>query len=135
MNRCRLKTYLDSATEQLVDHRRRKQMYISAIYDFYIAILDYMSIKHLCPILEGIFHFCLSLLEILVKTEKKKCLTMVHSRFLHPYYVVCKKKNKQRQESVQFKFKMLVQENVATDLKQLFTICLLFQPMCLKHGG
>lgn len=41
--------------EQLVDHSRRKQMYISAIYDAYIAILDYKSIKHLCPILQDIF--------------------------------------------------------------------------------
>lgn len=101
-------------------------MYISTIYDAYIAILDYKFIKHLCPILQGTFLFFFFWFFLVQNTLKKKKKTLCHSlnlnysNFCIPT-AVCKKKTKKKTQKLPktgfyaryFNSKMLVQENVA----------------------
>ena len=109
--------------KELVDHSWRKQMYISTIYDAYIAILDYKFIKHLCPILQGTFFFFFWFF-LVQNTFKKKKTIMPSFKFYSNFCIStakCKKEKKKKEKKLpksgfyarHFNSKMLVQENVA----------------------
>ena len=88
--------------KELVDHSWRKQMYISTIYDAYIAILDYKFIKHLCPIHQGTFFFFWFFL--VQNTFKKKKTIMPSFKFYSNFCIStakCKKEKKKRKRNFQ----------------------------------
>ena len=97
-------------------------MYISTIYDAYIAILDYKFIKHLCPILQGTFFFFFGsfLFKILLKRKTPLCHRLNFILIFASLLLNVKRKKKKEKKlpksgfyARHFNSKMLVQENVA----------------------